>query len=183
MPMDFEDSKKEIKIVPPVKEEGLSIAKVLYDTWLTTYPNEELGITRDDIEFVFKDRFTKENLEKRWDKLEKSINTKMLVAKYGSEIVGLITVTLHEDKNQLQAIYILPEYQGRGIGVMLWGEAQKYLDPKKKTIVQCATYNTGAIAFYEKLGFKDNGRRWEDEKLRMQSGSIIPQMEMELEAR
>ncbi len=78
-------------------------------------------------------------------------------------------------------LYILPEYQGKGVGKMFWGECVKYFDNNKKIIVQVATYNTGAIKFYEKLGFKDNGKRFSEERLRMPiSRVLIPEMEMEV---
>lgn len=57
-------------------------------------------------------------------------------------------------------------------------EAQQYLDPAKNIIVQVATYNTNAIAFYERFGFVDTGKRWSDERFRMKSGAVIPELEM-----
>jgi GNAT superfamily N-acetyltransferase len=163
-------------------EDVKGIQEVFYKTWLLTYPNKELGITLDDIEERFKDSFSDEALAKRWKRVQGAQNEKLIIAKEGGKVVGLIRVLFNPDNNQLQAIYILPEYQGKGIGTLLWKEASKYFDPKKTTIVQVAIYNANAIGFYKKLGFKDNGKRWSDEKLRMKSGSIIPQMEMEIKA-
>ena len=34
------------------------------------------------------------------------------------------------------------------------------------------------VKFYEKLGFKDTGKRFEEEKFRFKNGANIPQMEM-----
>lgn len=86
----------------------------------------------------------------------------------------------YADKNQLQAIYVLPEYQHQGIGTMLWQALCKSFDVSMPTIVQVATYNKQAIVFYEKLGFTDTGKRWQDDKFRMKSGVVIPEMEMEI---
>jgi hypothetical protein len=47
-----------------------------------------------------------------------------------------------------------------------------------ESTVEVATYNSNAIAFYKKLGFIETGRRFTNEKTRMKSGSIIPEMEM-----
>jgi len=41
-----------------------------------------------------------------------------------------------------------------------------------------ATYNTGAIEFYKRCGFRDTGKRWEEKKFRLRSGAAIPAMEM-----
>ena len=181
--MEGKENKKIIKITSPEEKDMVGVQKVLYKTWLATYPNEEYGITKDDIEDRFKGRFTYESLAKRWEDIEKATNRETLLAKEGNNVVGIIVVTLHPDKNQLQAIYILPEYQGKGIGKKLWDEAQKYLDHTKNSIVHVATYNKNAIGFYERLGFKDTGKRWKDNEFKLKSGSIIPQMELELEAK
>lgn len=170
----------EIEITSPTEEDIKGIQEVFYKSWLATYPNEELGITQDDIEERFKGSFTEEALSKRWQRISEEVGGKLLLAKDGDKVVGLVRATFHPDKNQLQAIYILPEYQGKGIGTLLYKKAQKLFDPAKNTIVQVATYNQQAIGFYSKLGFVDNGKRWEDEKLKMKSGVIIPQMEMEI---
>lgn len=170
-----------ITITAPQEKDMMGVQQVLYKSWLATYPNEEAGITKEDIEHRFEGRFTDEVLAKRWDRMQHTPDRHILLAKDGDTVAGLIVITNHQDKNQLQAIYILPEYQGKGIGKMLWQSAQQYIDPTKPTTVECATYNTKAISFYEKLGFRDTGRRWQDdETVRMRNGNIIPQLEMEL---
>lgn len=172
-----------ITITPPQEKDMMGVQQVFYKTWLATYPNKEAGITKEDIEYKFEGRFTDEVLAKRWDRMQNTPDRHILLAKDGDTVAGVIVITNHSNKNQLQAIYILPEYQGRGIGKMLWQSAQQFIDTTKPTTVECATYNTKAIAFYEKLGFKDTGRRWQDdETVRMRNGNIIPQMEMQLAA-
>ncbi len=84
----------------------------------------------------------------------------------------------NEDYNQLKTIYVLPEFQGKGIGKMLYEEVVKFSDPEKDTIVHVATYSKQAIEFYKKLGFVDTGKRFSEERFKMKSGAIIPEMEM-----
>jgi len=174
-----ENVEKKIEIAPATPEDARGMAEVFYKTWLDTYPNEEAGITIDDIEDRYKDTFTEESLRKsreRTANLREGEN--LILAKEGEKVVGVCRAIKHADKNQIQAIYVLPEYQGRGVGSLLWEEAQKSFDPDKDTIVQVATYNIKAIGFYEKLGFEDTGKRWKDEKFKMKSGAMIPEMEM-----
>lgn len=172
-----------IRITTATQEDVQGIQEVLYRTWLATYPNEEFGITVDDIEDRFNDRKREEALAKRKKYIsDPPIGDTMLVAKEVHRIVGLCRVIRHEDKNELVAIYVLPELQGRGVGKLLWQQAKKFFDPKKDTIVQVATYNKNAIGFYKKLGFQDTGKRLKDEKFKMKSGSIIPEMEMIIKA-
>jgi len=178
----IENPEKKIEITFPTENDMRGVNEVFYKTWLATYPNEELGITKDDIKYRFRDYFTDERLANGWEKIKSEKDGRLVLAKEGEKVIGLVRATFHPDKNQLQAIYVLPEYQRMGIGKILWDEAQKLFDSTKDTIVQVATYNTQAIEFYKQLGFNDNGKRLDDEKLRMKSGAIIPQLEMEIKA-
>ena len=168
--------------IPELPKDIMGIQEVFYKTWLETYPNEEIGITKGDIKKHFEGCFSEESLEKRSQNLSKLLdNQKFLVAKDGDLVVGVCNLFIREEYNQLQAIYILPDYQGRGIGQLFWKEALNFFDSKKDIIVQVATYNTQAITFYKKLGFIDNGKRFIEDRHRMPISQVaIPQMEMVL---
>ena len=174
---------KNIQIRDAAPQDVRGINNVVYQAWLVTYPNEEYGITREDIEDDYKDVFTEESITKREESMRNiPENQKRLVAVYEGKIVGVSTTVRNEDNNQLRTIYILPEFQGKGIGKMLYAEAIKFCDKNKKLIVQVATYTTDAIEFYKKLGFVDKGNRFTEERFRFKSGVIIPEMELEIEA-
>ncbi|MDP2651961.1 MAG: GNAT family N-acetyltransferase [bacterium] len=168
----------EIKIQKAVPEDAAGVGEVLYKTWLATYPNEEYGITVDDIEDRWKDRNKADGSRIR----NAPNNELLLVAKDGDKIVGVCRSVIHPDKNNLQAIYVLPGYQGKGIGSMLWEEAYKFFDPAKDITVEVVVYNANAIAFYKKLEFKDTGKRISNDKFKMKSGAILPEMEMAIKA-
>lgn len=172
---------KEICISPATSYDVTGIVEVFYKTWLATYPNKEAGITIEDIEDRYKNAFTPEFLKMRREQIENpKEGTVNLVAKIGNNVVGICVLTEHADKNQLQAIYILPEYQRRGIGKLFWEEVKKICNPRKDIIVHVATYNTPAIEFYKKIGFSDTGKRMTEERFKMKSGAMIPEMEMRL---
>lgn len=183
MKVEKENMENNISITVATPDDVVDIQEVFYKTWLATYPNEEAGITVDDIEDRYKDRLNEDKLAKRREQIANPTegNT-LLVAKAGDRVIGLCRVVKHQEKNQLQAIYVLPEYQGKGIGYKLWEEAQKLFDPSKDTYVEVATYNKNAIAFYKKLGFVETGRKFTDEKMKLKSGSMIPEMEMVIKA-
>ncbi len=183
MKRQLDKKKQKIVIKKPLPKDAQGVQELLYHTWLATYPNEEFGITVDDIEDRFNDRKWEEALVKRKKYIsDPPIGDAMLVAKEVHRIVGLCRVIRHEDKNELLAIYVLPEHQGRGVGKLLWQQAKKCFDSGKNTIVQVATYNKKAIRFYEKIGFCDTGKRWSDEKFKMKSGAVLPLMEMIVKA-
>jgi ribosomal protein S18 acetylase RimI-like enzyme len=174
-----------ITITKAQVDDTREIQMILYRIWLVTYPNKEAGITLEDIEERFRERLTEEAIEKRKQKFLENASQKefFLVAKDGDTMVGVCGIWIKEEYNQLWAIYVLPEYQGKGIGRMFWNEVVRLFDPEKKIIVQVATYNEKAIGFYKKLGFVDNGKRFVNEQHTQMpiSGACIPEMEMEIE--
>lgn len=172
-----------LTIAPATPDDVVDMQDVFYRGWLATYPNVEHGITVDDIEDRYKDRLSEEKLRVRREQAANPPEGQTtLVAKKDGKVVGLCRVFKHPDRNQLYAIYVLPEYHGQGIGTAMWNAAQQYIDSTKHTIVEVATYNTNAIKFYERLGFVDTGKRMSDPKFTMKSGAIIPEMEMRREA-
>lgn len=175
--------KEQVKIFPASPEDVREIQEVFYKTWLDTYPNEELGITVDDIKDIYKDSFTKEGLKKRAKRIaDPPEGETLFVSEMEGKIVGVCRVVIHADKNQLKAMYVLPEYQSKGVGQKLWEYAQKLFDSDKDIIVQVSSYNERAMSFYRGLGFEDTGKELVDEEFRMESGAAIPETEMVIKA-
>ncbi len=171
----------EIQITKTMPEDARGAVNVLYKTWLDTYPNEEFGITVEDIKESYKNSLTEEGINKQKERISSTPENQFRIsAKYNDEVVGIARATVEKDYNQLNMLYILPEFQGRGIGQKIWNELEKNLDPKKKTIVQMAVYNKKAISFYKKLGFIDIGKKVENGGFSIKSGIVIPEIEMEM---
>ena len=172
-----------IKIEEAKPEHVEGMQEVFYRTWLDTYPNAEAGITVEDVEERFKGKNSEERLTKRRaDILNHEPNKKYFVALDGQKVAGLCRVEKDEKENRLNAIYVLPGYQGQGIGMMLWNEIRSFFDPEKDIHLSVVEYNQKAINFYSRLGFLDTGRRHTDEWMRMSSGAIIPETEMRRKA-
>lgn len=179
METGFMDKEPDITIRDINSEDAEAVVNVFYKAWLDTYPNEKLGITKADIESKFKNSFDKDYIQKRGERYENlPDDTKMVVAVDGDKVVGTASMVRNPENNQLRTIYVLPEMQGRGVGRKLWNDLAGFRDPNKDTIVHVADYNENAITFYKKLGFVDSGKRWSDEKFKMTSGAMIPEMEM-----
>lgn len=160
-----------------------AIQEVFYKAWLNAYPNKEIGITKEDIEKKFKDNFTQSFIDSFAEKIRNLLPSVLFLVAVDKEenerVVGLCRVFLKDNYNELQAIYILPEYQNKGIGGMLWDKVVGSFSVEKDTIVHVATYNKSAISFYEKLGFVDSGKRFTEERHKMPiSGVVIPEMEL-----
>ena len=167
----------EIRLAQSGDAEG--IQEVFYRSWLKTYPNADAGITREDVEERFTDRLSKEKLAQRRSSIENPPEGEvMLVAIKGGIVVGVCSPINKSDRNQLQRIYVLPEYERQGIGTQLWERAMHYIDTGKDTYVEVAIYNQNAINFYTKLGFRDTGRRDTHKNFRSKSGAELPILEM-----
>ena len=172
---------EKIRIVEPGIKDARATIEVQYKTWLDTYPNEKAGITIDDVEDRYKNAFDTEQIKRREQIIANpEPNEKFIVVKDGDKVIGVCVGVVYENKNQLRMIYILPEYQGRGIGSMLWEAIFSFFDKNKDIYVELVDYNEKAISFYKKLGFIDTGKRFSDERLRMKSGSILTEMEMKI---
>ncbi|MGV8163068.1 MAG: GNAT family N-acetyltransferase [Candidatus Nanoarchaeia archaeon] len=160
------------------------ITKVLYLTWLVTYPNRKYRITASDIKYKFKIRFTKEELEKRASKIRNQTkNEIVLVAKYNDKIVAVCGANKSPKINELKILYVLPKFQRKGIGQMFWKKLLKFFNKNSKTIVKVTVYNENAIRFYKKLGFIETQKIIIDKKLKMRNGAIKPNMVMVLKNR
>src|SRR3989344_5180909 len=172
----------DFKVRDAVPDDAEAVGQVRYQGWLATYPNEEFRITREDIMELFKSRLSPEGIENRRHKIaEVQKKGRYVVAEVDGRIVGFCILVRYEEKNQLRGIYVLPGYQGKGVGKALWQEVRTSIDPEKDTYVETAAYNAVAIGFYSKLGFRDTGGRFENEKQKLKNGAKIPEMEMRLE--
>ena len=88
------------------------------------------------------------------------------------------TMIRNVEFNELITLYVLPEYQGKGIGTKLWNEVSRICDPTKDTIVHVVIYNRQAIDFYKKCGFVDTGKRFTNEQIYKRRNITLPEMEM-----
>jgi len=172
-------TKNNYKVRKIKPDDVLDLHQIYFLTWLDTYPNEEFNITAEDIIYKYEQRLTSEKIVESKKKIAQTKENELkLLLEYNKKVVALCNVIKNKDYNQLQAIYILPEYQRMGIGSLIWSEAEKFLDPCKKTIVHVASYNNKAISFYKKLGFKSTGKIFKDERFKMRNGAMIPELEM-----
>lgn len=149
----MENKKSQIIITEPVLGDEEGIAYVHKQTWLETYPNEERGINKNDI--LLKDFDSEEKLEK-WRNRIKENGTGgayVCVAKNDGKVVGVCMAAKGGKYNELKIIYVLPQYQGMGIGTKLAESALKWLGVEKDIILDVVDYNSNAIAFYKKIGF------------------------------
>ena len=125
-------------------------------TWIATYPNEAHGITREDVETKFREDPTLKINQERRERRKQTLFSPPLhswVALERTSIVGICTVKRDEHENQLQMLYILPDFQGKGIGKRLMQTALDWFGAEQEVELDVASYNEKAIAFYRAFGF------------------------------
>ena len=102
----------------------------------------------------------------------------ILVAKDGEDVVGFTGYGKYRDDEltgtgEVYAIYVLEQYWGKGVGHMLMQAALDMIKEYPAVAVWVLKDNARAIRFYEKFGFRPDGR---EETLTL--GTPITEMRM-----
>lgn len=169
-----------IKIVDATPQDVFGIRDVQRITWIDTYPNPELGITKEDVESEFSKDDTEEGKRKieSWNKRYSDPNQHRWIAKNGEKIVGFCVAYKEESNNRIWAIYVIPSLQGKGLGRKLMEKALAWLGNDRDIYINLASYNTKALKFYEKFGFIKTGKSAHSRYVEpLPSGKIIPEIE------
>ena len=164
-----------IEVASP--DDAEAIAHIQKETWLATYPNEEYGITEDDIkskEFTSEKRIL--GWKERFENPSKDIQT--FVVKEGNDVVGFCTLSKGEIENIVRALYLLPSAQGKGLGKELLMKGLQWLGSEKDISLHVAKYNSGAIDFYSKCGFEIDETDVSGSGTQLSSGAVIPVIRM-----
>ena len=156
-PEPIELRKARVTINEARPEDVSAIAEVRKVTWLATYPNEEFGVTEQAILSMVDNPQTLHQLQTEIEKNSDDVHT--WVAKDGEQVVGICYALREADKDgqrmeNLERLYILPEYQSLEIGKKLLDRCIEWFGPDTKVHLGVATYNKGAIRFYERNGFE-----------------------------
>lgn len=125
--------------------------------WHATYKN----IASED----FLSQFTPQNRAAVFKKAIKNPNERFYIAKLNNKPIGILILDCHpkdEDEyvGEVKALYLLPDYQGKGYGTEMMNFAIGDFTSLKKTkvILWVLEKNLKARHFYEKYGFRFDGR-------------------------
>lgn len=128
------------------KKDINDVQNVAKKSWNATYQ----GIIPEEVQNSFlKVAYSDEMLKKRLDQI-------MFVAEYDEKIVGFINLKETEQANtyDLSAIYLLPDYHGKGIGSRLIAHSIESIKNFEEIFLEVEQDNINAVNFYKKLGFK-----------------------------
>jgi ribosomal protein S18 acetylase RimI-like enzyme len=84
-----------------------------------------------------------------------SPNSEFLVADDGKQIAGMAFAEAQDEGKtvRLHQLYVRPDFQGGGIGGMLFDEVESCFPDGERVRLEVDTQNTRAIGFYVSLGF------------------------------
>ncbi len=133
------------------KKDLVIIQGLLAETWHATYDNI---YGRDRVSEITRDWHSLDALEKQLN----APKSEFLVADDGNIIAGMAYGRQISDSEvKLAQLYVLPEFQGRGVGALLLDEIEQSFFEVPTISLEVEEKNTGALAFYSKRGFIQTG--------------------------
>ncbi|MEI7480486.1 MAG: GNAT family N-acetyltransferase [bacterium] len=169
----MEKEKNELIIEAFSIEDTFEIQRIIQEASRSVYVQG--GKTQEEIEKEVTSALSEENIKKVRESLSTlTENEKIVVAKVDGKIAGFVYIEKGEEKNILQAAFVLPQFQGKGIATKLWNNVKDFLNPKVDTYLDVISSNTNAINFYKKIGFVETGE--------VSAGRLLPEMKMVLKS-
>ena len=171
-----------IRVATPA--DAAAIVSVQAQTWLATYPNAELGITREGLR-RFLEGENGERIAGRVERTRARIEVHAaapaggcdFVAVLAGEVVGLTAPFVESGgRRRVGALYVLPSDQGSGIGHRLLARNLAWHGQDQDVYLMVAAYNERAVQFYARRGFVLTGRPGHDELAI--DGAVMPELEM-----
>jgi RimJ/RimL family protein N-acetyltransferase len=175
------------KIEKAESADAVAINEVSRRAWQTTYPNEEFGITTEDIQRRTEgaDGTLIEHKIEQWRNVIESSgeNHEIFVAHSDNEVVGFVSPRIVKNgERRIAAIYVSPDAQGSGYGAALLLSALEWHGSESDIYLHVVAYNQQAIDFYERFGFIQTGRSIEDRLSQVNGFAELPIIEMLLKS-
>lgn len=129
---------------------------VLSKSWLDTYVNEALGVTREWIEARNQMQQSADRVEARRERFKDANTAGWIARDEAGSIIG-VTMPYRDDKGvqHIGALYVDKNWHGKGVGGGLMQKVIHWFGPNEPIELGVATYNERAKAFYRKWGFKE----------------------------
>jgi len=145
-------AKYTIEAISPENVEEANIVRL--NSWLDTYVNDELGITREWILERNKRRMSDEARRIRLERLKNPNSTGWVAKDNSGTIIGVATPHIDSDGAQhVGSLYVDKSWHGSGVGSALMQNIIDWFDKSKPIMLGVVTYNERAKAFYRKWGF------------------------------
>lgn len=148
-----------VVIEEAIPEDAESICRIRDEAWLAAYPNEYLGISRNDVLILAQGpngeylprriKFYRELVEKN------DPRHAVYVARSAEDVVGFVSPEIEESgRRRVGQLFVSPTLQGKGIGSKLLQKALEWHGPHTEIYLEVVSYNQDAINFYKSFGFE-----------------------------
>jgi ribosomal protein S18 acetylase RimI-like enzyme len=124
---------------------------LLQRTYEYSYTNKAIGLTPEC--FSPKIFASKRNQEYLRSNLAITVHQKTWVAFDNSKLIGSITIEDKGEECEMKGFYVLPEYQGKGLGKQLFSRVLEFVQDKD-IVLDTHAHNVKSIKMYERWGFK-----------------------------
>lgn len=184
-----EADKLAVEIERAKPEDAETICDIRDRAWIEAYPNDELGITAEDIKLNAQGRngeFIPRRIAHLKDQFAQDDGTGLttFVAKVEGKVVGYIDSQVDEQKRrQISAVYVAPEAQGVGVGSKLMKHVLDLYGRDQDIFLEVINYNQNAIDFYKRFGFEETDAIVPKEEGAPDYVKQLPQIEMVLKAK
>jgi ribosomal protein S18 acetylase RimI-like enzyme len=127
-----------------------SIRRITWQSWISTYSN---FIPESDLRSYFVTHYTEASLLSMFG----DPFTEGFIAEVDDYIAGYARLSFNTGENRLyvSSLYLLPEFEGKGIGIRLLESAERYATEKglDELWIGVMVKNRQALLFYRKVGF------------------------------
>jgi len=127
-----------------------SIRRITWQSWISTYSS---FIPESDLKSYLVTHYTEASLLSMFD----DPFTQGFIAEVDDHIAGYARLFSNSDENRLyvSSLYLLPEFEGKGIGMRLLESAEGYASEKglDELWIGVMVKNRQALVFYRKVGF------------------------------
>ena len=145
------------KIENPQEGDEIALAPMHIQAWKESYVVPESGLTEESIDKMLAHLLV-DTTFRRNTIIESLANPDAVlyrvVKNEKGEIVGFLHGSKGEQFNELDAIYLLNEAKGSGVGGRLMEDFLNWADPEKPCRLEAFSFNDSAIGFYVRFGFK-----------------------------
>lgn len=146
----------DISIRPADVVDLKAYTSMMQQTYANAYVNDSIGLTKDcfsvevfnspDTQAYLRSKLINSNVQQSW------------LAVNDGQIVGGIVIEDQGSSCELTGFYVLPHFQGQGIGRKLWQKALQFAKNKDITL-DIYTHNKSAIELYKRWGFIEDASR------------------------
>lgn len=138
-----------MKISIATKNQLAIINQLAHEIWFIAYENI---ISDEQIKYMLNRMYSIESLEQQLDN-----NQEFLLIQENDIFIGYASYEINSDlnyKTKIHKLYVLPQYQGKGVGNLLIDEISKTAKLKNQTALFLnVNKNNKAVHFYQKVGF------------------------------